>query len=50
MLQRSYADVGGVFRVGPPGKLGLFGASLIYEDEMPQQFRRCLPGETRPTP
>ncbi len=38
MLQRSYADIGGVVRIGPPGKLGLIGASLSYEDEMPQPF------------
>lgn len=49
MLQRSYADVGGVVRVGPPGKLGLFGASLSYEDEMPQQFPTFVfRGEARP--
>ena len=36
MLQRSYADIGGVVRVGPPGKLGLVGASVSYEDEMPE--------------
>ena len=35
MLQRSYADIGGVFRIGPPGKLALIGASVSYEDEMP---------------
>jgi hypothetical protein len=35
MLQRSYGDLGGVFRVGPPGKLALLGASVSYEDEMP---------------
>ncbi|HEX2724172.1 MAG TPA: hypothetical protein VHM24_14735 [Gemmatimonadaceae bacterium] len=38
MLQRSYADIGGVARVGPPGKLALLGASISYEDEMPQPF------------
>ena len=36
LLQRSYADIGGVVRVGPPGKLGLIGASISYEDEMPE--------------
>jgi hypothetical protein len=36
LLQRSYADIGGVARVGPPGKLGLLGASISYEDEMPE--------------
>lgn len=38
MLQRSYADVGGVVRIGPPGRLALVGASVSYEDEMPQPF------------
>ena len=38
LLQRAYADVGGVIRVGPPGKIGLIGASLSYEDEMPEPF------------
>jgi hypothetical protein len=38
LLQRVYADVGGVIRVGPPGQLGLIGASLSYEDEMPEPF------------
>jgi len=38
LLQRSYADVGGVVRVGPPGKLALLGGSVSYEDEMPQSF------------
>lgn len=38
MLQRSYADIGGVFRIGPPGKLALIGASVSYEDEMPQRL------------
>lgn len=38
LLQRSYADAGGVMRIGPPGKLALVGASLSYEDEMPEPF------------
>ena len=38
LLQRSYADIGGVVRVGPPGRLGLVGGSLSFEDEMPGQF------------
>src|SRR4029078_2235327 len=38
LLQRSYADVGGVVRVGPPGRLALIGASLSFEDEMPESF------------
>ncbi|MEO8576561.1 MAG: hypothetical protein ABI556_07675 [Gemmatimonadales bacterium] len=49
MLQRSYADMGGVVRVGPPGKLALLGASLSYEDEMPEQTPTFVfRGETRP--
>ena len=36
MLQRNYADAGGVVRIGPPGKLALVGASVSYEDELPQ--------------
>ncbi len=38
LLQRSYADMGGVVRVGRPGKLALIGASVSYEDEMPESF------------
>ena len=38
MLQRSYADAGGVIRIGRPGRLALIGASVSYEDEMPQPF------------
>lgn len=36
LLQRSYADVGGVVSIGPPGRLALVGASVSYEDEMPE--------------
>ena len=38
LLQRAYADVGGVVRVGPPRRLVLIGASLSFEDEMPGSF------------
>jgi hypothetical protein len=38
LLQRVYGDIGGVIRVGPPGKIGLIGASVSYEDEMPEPF------------
>jgi hypothetical protein len=38
LLQRVYGDIGGVVRVGPPGKLALIGASVSYEDEMPEPF------------
>lgn len=38
-LQRSYGDIGGVFRLGPPGgQLVLLGGSASYEDEMPNSF------------
>lgn len=48
-LSRSYADLGGVFRVGPPGgRLGLVGGSISYEDEMPQNFPTMVgPGTTQ---
>ncbi len=32
---RSYGDIGGVVRIGPPGRLALVGASASYEREMP---------------
>jgi hypothetical protein len=34
-LQRGYFDVGGIARVGPPGRLGLFGASISGDNEEP---------------
>ncbi len=37
-LKRSYSDIGGVVRIGPPGKLALLGASVSYEAESPHQF------------
>jgi len=42
LLQRSYADVGGVIRIGPPGKFALVGASMSYEDEMPGAFPTAI--------
>jgi hypothetical protein len=33
--QRSFFNVGGLVRVGPPGRLSLFGASISGEREMP---------------
>jgi hypothetical protein len=42
LLQRSYADVGGVVRIGPPGKFALIGASMSYEDEMPGAFPTAI--------
>lgn len=34
-LQRSFFDVGAIARVGVPGRLGLFGASITGDDENP---------------
>ena len=35
-LDRSYSDIGGVVRIGPPlGRLALFGGSISFEDEDP---------------
>ncbi|MEO5815503.1 MAG: hypothetical protein ABIT20_09515 [Gemmatimonadaceae bacterium] len=31
--ERKYFDIGGIIRVGPPGRLSLFGASLTGDDE-----------------
>jgi hypothetical protein len=42
--ERKYFDVGGIVRVGPPGSLGLFGASITGEDESTGE-RLLLPGD-----
>ena len=35
-IERSYSDVGGVVRIGPPsGRLGLIGGSISFEEERP---------------
>jgi len=35
-LERSYSDIGGVARIGPPlGRLALIGGSISFEDESP---------------
>ena len=34
-LARNYFDVGGIVRIGPPGRLSLFGASISGDDERP---------------
>jgi hypothetical protein len=34
-LARNYFDVGGIVRVGEPGRLSLFGASITGDDERP---------------
>ena len=31
--ERSYFDIGGIIRVGPPGRLSVFGASITGDDE-----------------
>jgi hypothetical protein len=36
LLKRSYSDIGGVIRIGPPlGRLALVGGSISFEDESP---------------
>ena len=34
-LDRRYYDIGGIVRIGPPGRLSLFGASVSSDDERP---------------
>jgi len=34
-FRREYLDVGGILRIGPPGRLGLLGASLTGSHEVP---------------
>ena len=35
-VERSYSDIGGVFRIGPPlGRVALVGGSISFEDEKP---------------
>jgi hypothetical protein len=34
-LTRNFFDVGGIVRLGPPGRLSLFGASISGDDERP---------------
>lgn len=36
-VARNYFDVGGIIRVGPPGRLSLFGASISGDDERPAE-------------
>lgn len=37
-IARSYSDIGGVARIGPPlGKLAMLGGSISFEDERPAQ-------------
>lgn len=45
-LGRSYSDIGGVFRIGPPlGRLALLGGSISFEDENPSNEPRIV-GDT----
>jgi hypothetical protein len=37
-LVRNYFDIGGIVRIGPPGRLSLFGASLSGDDERPGEL------------
>lgn len=38
-VKRSYSDIGGVIRIGPPlGRLALVGGSISFEDERPAQL------------
>jgi hypothetical protein len=34
-VDRNYFDVGGIVRIGPPGRLSLFGASISGDDDRP---------------
>lgn len=36
-VRRNYFDVGGIIRLGPPGRLSLFGASISGDDERPNR-------------
>ncbi|HLE57775.1 MAG TPA: hypothetical protein VJB15_11885 [Rhodothermia bacterium] len=44
---RAYGDIGGVVRIGPPGRLALVGASASYEREMPGSTAIMLDVPTR---
>ncbi len=37
-VDRRYFDVGGIVRLGPPGRLSLFGASITGNDERPDSM------------
>jgi hypothetical protein len=42
-IRRSYSDIGGVVRIGPPlGKLALIGGSLSFEDEDPDAMPKTI--------
>ncbi|HEX6628316.1 MAG TPA: hypothetical protein VF105_10185 [Gemmatimonadaceae bacterium] len=42
-IRRSYSDIGGIVRIGPPlGKLALVGGSLSFEDEDPDATPKTI--------
>nr|MCU0623474.1 hypothetical protein [Gemmatimonadaceae bacterium] len=50
-VDRRWASIGGLARVGPPGELFLLGSSLTYERDVPGQTGVTLvPGEIRAVP
>jgi hypothetical protein len=49
-IERSYSDIGGVFRIGPPlGRVALIGGSISFEDEKPGT-QPVLIGDSTVTP
>ncbi|MEP6904482.1 MAG: hypothetical protein ABI875_00285 [Gemmatimonadales bacterium] len=44
---REYGDIGGLVRIGPPGRIALVGASLSYERELPGGLPVILLDSTR---
>lgn len=44
-LTRNFFDVGGIVRVGPPGRLSLFGASISGDDERPGAVPQLITSE-----
>lgn len=46
-FKRTYGDIGGVVRIGPPGRLALVGASASYEEELPGSTPIMLDVATR---
>lgn len=41
-LARNYFNIGGIVRIGPPGRLSLFGASVSGDDERPGAVQRLV--------
>jgi hypothetical protein len=44
-VDRRYYDVGGIIRLGPPGRLSLFGASITGNDERPAPAPVLITGD-----